>query len=142
MIKNICKKSIANFIIDGERQNAFSLSLGTRQEYLLSLYACLLSQVQLFLTLWAVSCQASLCMEFFFFFSGKNTGVGCRFLFQGSNSSLLGLLHCRQTLFTLSHWGRLAFTCFHYSYLYSAGSSSHCKARTRSKKAYRVERKK
>ena len=41
---------------------------------------------------------------------GKSTGVGCRFLLQeifptqGSNP---GLLHCRQTLYHLSHQGRL-----------------------------------
>ena len=40
---------------------------------------------------------------------GKNTGVGCHlllqeiFLTQGLN---LGLLHCRQTLYHRSHWGR------------------------------------
>ena len=44
-------------------------------------------------------------------FPGKNTGVGCHsllqgfFLIQGSN---LGLLHYRQTLYHLSHWGRLS----------------------------------
>ena len=35
-------------------------------------------------------------------FPGKNTGVGCHFLLQGSN---VGLLHCRQTLYSLSHQG-------------------------------------
>ena len=41
-------------------------------------------------------------------FPGKNTGVGCHFLLweifptQGLN---LGLLHCRQTLYCLSHKG-------------------------------------
>ena len=44
-------------------------------------------------------------------FPGKNTGVGCHFLLweifptQGLN---LGLLHCRQTLYCLSHQGRYA----------------------------------
>ena len=33
-------------------------------------------------------------------FSGKNTGVGCYFLLQGSN---LGLLQCRQILYRLSN---------------------------------------
>ena len=43
-------------------------------------------------------------------FAGKNTGVGCHFFLQGifptqgSNSSLLGLLHHRQILHLLSHW--------------------------------------
>ena len=42
-------------------------------------------------------------------FPGKNTGVGCHFLLweifptQGLN---LGLLHCRQSLYQLSHQGR------------------------------------
>ena len=34
---------------------------------------------------------------------GKNTGVGCPFLLQGSK---LGLLHCRLILYCLSHQGR------------------------------------
>ena len=39
-------------------------------------------------------------------FPGKNTGVGCHFLLQGifpTQGSNLGLLHCRQTLYCLSH---------------------------------------
>ena len=39
-------------------------------------------------------------------FPGKNTGVGCRFLLQGifpTQGSNLGLLHCRQILYCLSH---------------------------------------
>ena len=49
--------------------------------------------------------QAPLAMGF----SSKNTAVGCHFLLQGifptqgSNSSLLSLLHCRQILYHLSH---------------------------------------
>ena len=41
-------------------------------------------------------------------FSGKNTGVGCHFLLQGNfqtQGSNPGLLHCRQTLYSLSHRG-------------------------------------
>ena len=41
-------------------------------------------------------------------FPGKNTGVGCHFLLQGifpTQGSNLGLLHCRQTLYCLSHQG-------------------------------------
>ena len=37
---------------------------------------------------------------------GKNIGVGCHFLFQGvflTQELNLGLLHCRQTLYQLSH---------------------------------------
>ena len=43
--------------------------------------------------------------------SGKNTGVGCRFFFQGifqtqgSNPCLLGFLHCQQILYHLIHQG-------------------------------------
>ena len=39
---------------------------------------------------------------------GKNTGVGCYFLFQGiflTQGLNPGLLHCRQTLYPLSHQG-------------------------------------
>ena len=45
-------------------------------------------------------------------FPGKNTGVGCHFflqgifLAQGLNLHLLCLLHCRQTLYLLSHCGK------------------------------------
>ena len=45
---------------------------------------------------WAVAHQAPLSMDFL----GKNTGVGCHFLFQGiflTQGSNLGLLHCRQS---------------------------------------------
>ena len=54
---------------------------------------------------WTVACQAPLSMKS----PGKYTGVDCRallqgiFLIQGSN---LGLLHCRQILYHLSHQGR------------------------------------
>ena len=39
---------------------------------------------------------------------GKSTGVGCRFLLQGifpTQGWNLGLLHCRQTPYRLSHQG-------------------------------------
>ena len=39
-------------------------------------------------------------------FAGKSTGVGCHFLLQGifpTQGSNPGLLHCRQTLYRLSH---------------------------------------
>ena len=39
---------------------------------------------------------------------GKNTGMGCHALLQGSfltHGSNLGLLHCRQILYHLSHQG-------------------------------------
>ena len=39
---------------------------------------------------------------------GRNTGVGCYFLLQGifpTQGSNMGLLHCRQMLYHLSHQG-------------------------------------
>ena len=41
-------------------------------------------------------------------FLGKSTGVGCHFLLQGifpTEGLNPGLLHCRQTLYRLSHQG-------------------------------------
>ena len=41
-------------------------------------------------------------------FPGNNTGEGCHFLLQGiflTQGSNLGLLHCRQILYCLSHQG-------------------------------------
>ena len=43
-------------------------------------------------------------------FPGKSTRVGCHFLLQGifpTQGSNLGLLHCRQTLYRLTHQGSL-----------------------------------
>ena len=63
-----------------------------------------LSRVRLFATLWIVAYHAPSSMDF----PGKRNGVGCHFLLQrifltqGSNP---GLLHCRQTLYRLSHRG-------------------------------------
>ena len=51
--------------------------------------------------------QAPLFMEI----SGKNNRMGCHFLLQGIfpiqglNLYLLCLLHCRQILYPLDHWG-------------------------------------
>ena len=65
-----------------------------------------LSHVRLFATPWTVAYHTSL--ESPWDFPGKSTGVGCHFLpqrifpTQGSN---LGLPHCRQTLYHLSHQG-------------------------------------
>ena len=45
-------------------------------------------------------------------FPGKSTGVGSHFLLQGIFPTLgsnLGLLHCRQMLYRLSHWGKLVY---------------------------------
>ena len=68
------------------------------------LHACVLSRfhrVWLLVTLWTVAHQAPLSLDS----PGKNTGMGCHALLQGifptlgSNSSLLGLLHCRWILY-------------------------------------------
>ena len=61
-------------------------------------------ECQLFVTPWTVARQAPLSMRF----SSKNTGVGCYFLLQGIfpiQGSNLGLLHCRQVVYHLSHQG-------------------------------------
>ena len=65
----------------------------------------LLSCVQLFATPWTVAHQASPWDS-----PSKNPGVGCHFLLQGifpTQGLNPGLLHCRQTLYHLSHQGRL-----------------------------------
>ena len=62
-----------------------------------------LSHVQLFVTPWTVAYQAPLWN-----FPGKSTGLGYHFLLQGTfltQGSNLGLPHCRQTLYLLSHQG-------------------------------------
>ena len=51
-----------------------------------------------------VACQAPLSVDS----PGKNTGVGCHSLFEGiflTQGSNLGLPHCRQILYHLSHQG-------------------------------------
>ena len=59
-----------------------------------------LSGVRPFATLWTVACQVPLSMDF----SGKNTGVGCRFFLQGIfplqglNLHFLHLPYCRCSL--------------------------------------------
>ena len=66
-----------------------------------------LSRARLFVTPWTVACTKLLCP---WGFLGKSTGVGCRFLLQGifpTQRSNPGLPHCRQTLYRLSHQGRL-----------------------------------
>ena len=67
----------------------------------------MLGHVQLFVTLWTGTLQASLSMEF----SMQTTKVGCRFLLyeifqnQGLNLSLLCLLHWQVDSLLLSHLG-------------------------------------
>ena len=61
-----------------------------------------LSRAQLFATPW---------LRHPWDFPGKSTGVGCHFLLQGifpTQGSNPGLLHCRQTLYHLSHQGIIA----------------------------------
>ena len=60
--------------------------------------------VQLFVTPWTVDCQALLSMGF----SRQNTRVSCHSLLQEifpTQGSNLGLLHCMQILYHLSHQG-------------------------------------
>ena len=64
-----------------------------------------LSCTQLFATPWTVACTKLLCP---WDFLSKSTVVGCCFLLQGIfpiQRSNPGLLHCRQTLYRLSHQG-------------------------------------
>ena len=64
-----------------------------------------LSCPQLFVTPWTVACTKLLHP---WDFLGKSTGVGCHFLLQGiflTQGLNLCLLHCRQTLYHLSHLG-------------------------------------
>ena len=59
---------------------------------------------QLCLTLcnpWTVVCQV-LCP---WKFPGKNAGMGCHSILQGTQGSNLGLPHCRQILYHLIHQG-------------------------------------
>ena len=49
----------------------------------------------------------------------KNTGVGCHFFFQGiflTQGSNLGLSHCRQILYLLSHQGSLINTLLVFNF--------------------------
>ena len=69
-----------------------------------------LSRVQLFATPWTVAYSLLSLWNFL----SKNTGVGCHFLLQGiipTQGSNPGLLHCRQTLYHLSHQGSPVITC-------------------------------
>ena len=82
-----------------------------------------LSRVQLFVTLWTVARQPPLPWDF----PGKNTGVGCHVLLQGifrTQGSNLGLPHCRQTLYPLSHraspyWIYTYGKCFLWTQLFT-----------------------
>ena len=66
----------------------------------------LLSHVQLFAIPWTSRLPGRLLLLCPWNFPGKSTGVGCHFLLQGiflTQGSNTGLLHCRQTLYCLSH---------------------------------------
>ena len=65
-----------------------------------------------------VACQSPLSMDL----PGKNTGVGCNSLLQGiflTKESNLGLPHCRQTLYHLSHQGSPLITFVSFKLLNS-----------------------
>ena len=70
----------------------------------------LLSRVGLFANLWTVAHQAPMSMGFFRqeYWSWLHFLLEGIFLIQGSNPPLLCLLHCRQILYQLSHWGPYA----------------------------------
>ena len=73
-------------------------------------------RVRLFETPQTVVCQTPLCMDS----SGKNSGVGCHSLLQEifwTQGSNLGLPHCRQTLYHLSHQESSHMTSYHLHYL-------------------------
>ena len=68
-----------------------------------------LSCVRLFATTWTVAYQASLSVGF-------SRQEYCHFLLQGiflTQGSNPGLLHCRQTLYPLSHQGSPLFSSSH-----------------------------
>ena len=77
---------------------------------LCAVFSCF-SRVQYLVTPWTVAPQAPLPWDF----PGKNTEVACHvllqgiFLTQGSNLSVLCLLHCRQILYLLNHWCNLPY---------------------------------
>ena len=113
-----------------EYSNCFILKNSIYMFYKLLVKVKLLSRVRLFATPWTVARQAPLSMGFARLLCpwdspGKNTGMGCHFLLQGifpTQESNPGLLHCRQTLYPLSHQGShlqtissVALICFHYS---------------------------
>ena len=72
--------------------------------YIWKLEVLVTSHIQLFATPWTVVHQVPLPMGF----SGKNTKGSCHSLLQGilpTRGLTLGLLHCRQILYCLSHHG-------------------------------------
>ena len=62
-------------------------------------------------------------------FPGKNTGVGCHFLIQEifpTQGLNLGLLHCRPTLYCLSHQGSPPYTQRNHNSKRHLHSNVHC----------------
>ena len=65
-------------------------------------------------------------------FQARNTGVGCHFLLQaifltqGLNLCLLCLLHCRQILYPLVHWGSHTLLLSNYYKLLEITGKSNC----------------
>ena len=74
--------------------------------------ACTLSHVQLFATLWTVTHHAPLSMGFprQEYWSGLPFPPSGDLPDWGIEPGLLHILHCRQILYYLSHWGK-AHTC-------------------------------
>ena len=94
----------------------------------------LLSRVWLFATPWTVPYQDPPSTRILHprDFPGKSTGVGCDFLLQGiflTQGSNPGLLPCRQTLYSLSHWGsqrELRYRQYTKSQQYTRQSTKYC----------------
>ena len=103
------------------RKILYQLSHQGSPSYISYMNVKLLSRVRLFGTPWTVTYQAPSSMGF----SGKNTGVRCHFLLQGiflTQGSNPGLLHCRWTLYQLSHEGSPGSLAW-VAYPFSRGSS-------------------
>ena len=79
----------------------------TQVHNILCVHVQLFSHVQIFVVLLSISCQAPLSRNS----PGKNTGVGCHFLLQGTfptqgpNSWLLHLLHWQVDFLQLHYLG-------------------------------------
>ena len=85
------------------------------------------------MTPWTVACQALLSMGF----TKQEYYSGCHFLLQGifpTQGMNLGLLHCRQILYQLSHQGSPCFTralSQYLSYWEGAGNLLHSQIKLR-----------
>ena len=93
---------IDSWVQSGTEPRPFAVTAGSPNHWKVKMK--LLNRVQLFATPWTVAYQVPPSMGF----SRQNTGVGCRFLLQGifpTQGLNLGLPHCRQMLYCLSHQG-------------------------------------